>query len=313
MHFRGKQWPSVERVTWTFTQDALDDFVEAALAHPHGPPPLPDRVRPADLHGMPIPEVARETIGPYLESARLLGGRTAELHVALASDLEDPAFAPEPFTPFKQRSTYQSMRTLARQALRLLRTTPADVPGAAALAAREEEVLERFQRMLHARLSSTLIRNHGDYHLGQVLWTGKDFVIIDFEGEPARPLSYRRLKRSAMHDVAGMLRSFDYAAQVARRAHPAVRPEDPDRLEPWTRFWSTWVQAVFLDAYVDAAAGQRFLPGSRDELRILLDAFLLEKALYELQYEVNNRPDWVAIPTQGIAALLDADPGGSGG
>ena len=298
---------------WTYTQDALDDFVEAALAHPHGPPPLPDRVRPADLHGMPIPEVARETIGPYLESARLLGGRTAELHVALASDFEDPAFAPEPFTPFKQRSTYQSMRTLARQALRLLRTTPADVPGAAALAAREEEVLERFQRMLHARLSSTLIRNHGDYHLGQVLWTGKDFVIIDFEGEPARPLSQRRLKRSALRDVAGMLRSFHYAAQLSRRRHRQARPEDDPRLEPWIRFWDLWVQSVFLSAYLDAAGEASFVPRSREELGVLLDAFVLEKALYELQYELNSRPDWVDIPVQAIAELLDAgSPGGAG-
>jgi maltose alpha-D-glucosyltransferase/alpha-amylase len=297
---------------WKFTQDALEDFVETALAHPSGEPPLPELGGPLDLLSLELPEVAFETIGPYLEPARLLGRRTAELHVALASDSEDPAFRPEPFTPFQQRSTYQSMRTLTRQVFRTLRARAGDSPAAAALAAREDEVIERLQRVLRARLSATLIRTHGDYHLGQVLWTGKDFVIIDFEGEPARPLSYRRLKRSALHDVAGMLRSFDYAAQVARRGHPAVRPEDPDRLEPWTRFWSMWVQAAFLGAYVHAADGQSFLPGSRDELRILLDAYLLEKALYELQYEVNNRPDWISIPTQGIVDLLDSDPGGSG-
>jgi maltose alpha-D-glucosyltransferase/alpha-amylase len=200
------------------------------------------------------------------------------------------------------------MRTLARQAFRTLRAQPQPSPAAAALGAREDEVLERFQRMLHAPLESTLIRTHGDYHLGQVLWTGKDFTIIDFEGEPARPLSQRRLKRSGLRDVAGMLRSFHYAAHVARRRHRSARPEEEARLEPWIRFWDLWVQSVFLGSYLEAAGTSSFVPRMRDELAVLLDAFVLEKALYELQYEVNNRPDWVDIPLRGVIELLEADP-----
>jgi len=295
---------------WTYTQDALEDFVEAALAHPSGAPELPEHVGPADLLSAELPQIALETIGPYLESARLLGRRTAELHIALASDLEDPAFAPEPFTPFKQRSTYQSMRTQARQTFRHLRTAGADFSAAAELLGREEEVLNRFGRLLTSPMSASLIRTHGDYHLGQVLWTGKDFVIIDFEGEPARPLSQRRLKRSAIRDVAGMLRSFHYAAQLTGRRHRSTRPEDVDRIVPWVRTWDLWVQSVFLFSYLNAAATEIFVPQTHEELLVLLDAFVLEKALYELEYELNNRPDWVDIPIRGITDLLDAGPGG---
>jgi maltose alpha-D-glucosyltransferase/alpha-amylase len=294
---------------WKYTHDALEDFVEEAMAHPSGEPPVPDRIRPIELAPLRPPDVAFETIGPYLESARLLGRRTAELHVALASDPEDPAFAPEPFTLFTQRSMYQSMRTLSRQVLRTLRTLSGTIPHAAAIAEREPEILARFERMLHARISATMIRSHGDYHLGQVLWTGKDFVIIDFEGEPARPVSQRRLKRTAMRDVAGMLRSYHYAAQsLLSGPGSTARPEDVERLTQWLRFWQAWVQAAFLGNYLETADGASFVPGDREELEILLDALLLEKAIYELNYEVNHRPDWVGIPVQGILDLL----GGSG-
>jgi maltose alpha-D-glucosyltransferase/alpha-amylase len=156
------------------------------------------------------------------------------------------------------------------------------------------------------------IRGHGDYHLGQVLYTGKDFVIIDFEGEPARPLSERRLKRSALRDVAGMLRSFRYATRVALVEQAATglihsRPEAIAGLEVWGQFWTLWVSAVFLKAYLAVAGETPLIPRNRGELQVLLDAFLLEKAVYELAYELNNRPDWVRIPIQGILELLEGD------
>ncbi len=151
---------------------------------------------------------------------------------------------------------------------------------------------------------------HGDYHLGQVLWTGNDFVIIDFEGEPGRPLGERRIKRSPLHDVAGMMRSFHYAAYAALLGAGGLRPDDEERLggsaESWLRYWYGWVAAVFLRAYLQAADGAAFLPASRDDLDTLLDAFLLEKAVYELRYEVANRPDWVPIPLQGVRQLLES-------
>ena len=250
------------------------------------------------------PDLAFETIGPYLESARLLGRRTAELHLALSSDPEDPAFSPEPFTPFKRRSTYQSMRTLTRQVFRVLRGRLSRVPAAAEIADREEEILERFERLLHERVTATLIRTHGDYHLGQVLWTGKDFVIIDFEGEPARTVSERRIKRSPLRDVAGMLRSFHYAAQVGRR------DRDPNgeqtELGEMADQWEARNREAFLDGYLPVAEKEQLLPAGADGWEPVLAAFELDKAVYETVYEARNRPGWLPIPLNAIARITES-------
>jgi maltose alpha-D-glucosyltransferase/alpha-amylase len=152
------------------------------------------------------------------------------------------------------------------------------------------------------------IRSHGDYHLGQVLHTGKDFVIIDFEGEPARPLGQRRIKRSPLRDVAGMIRSFHYAAFSALHAQVetgAITAEHRPRFEAWARAWHLWVSGVFLQAYLEAASPGSFLPKTDSGLTVLLDAELLDKAMYELGYELNNRPDWVKIPIQGVLQQLE--------
>jgi len=151
------------------------------------------------------------------------------------------------------------------------------------------------------------IRCHGDYHLGQVLYTGKDFVIIDFEGEPARPISERRIKRSPLRDVAGMLRSFHYAAYArlfAQQEAGLIRSEDFSYLESWVEFWHTWVSVLFLKAYLEVAAQGGFLPRTNEELQVLIDIYLLEKAIYELGYELNNRPEWIRIPVRGILRQL---------
>jgi maltose alpha-D-glucosyltransferase/alpha-amylase len=259
------------------------------------------------------PPEAHERIGAYLESAWLLGQRTAELHLALASDSKDPSFAPEAFITFSQRSLYQSMRKLASQVFQTLRkrinTLPEAVrPDARRIVELESEILHCFQSVSRKKVHATRIRIHGDYHLGQVLFTGKDFVIIDFEGEPARSLSERRLKRSPLRDVAGMLRSFHYAADAALVDHGAtglVRPADATALEPWARFWHLWTSVTFLKAYLESAGEAHFIPQAREELIMLLDAFLLDKAIYELGYELNNRPDWVTIPVRGLLELID--------
>jgi maltose alpha-D-glucosyltransferase/alpha-amylase len=140
-----------------------------------------------------------------------------------------------------------------------------------------------------------------------VLFTGKDFVIIDFEGEPARPISERQIKRSPLRDVAGMLRSFHYAAHsalIAMENQGMVQPESRPYLDSWANLWYVWVSAVFVKIYLAQTAGAGFLPHTREEIEILLDALLLEKAIYELGYELNNRPDWVKIPIRGIRQLL---------
>jgi len=298
---------------WTFTLQALSRYYERVAAHG-------GELR-AEVRGLwelmghdPHPE-ARDLIGPYLEAAGLLGRRTAELHLALASDRENPAFAPEPFSPVYQRALYQSMRNLTMQAFQLLgqrlQALPTDMQEEARKTlGLEAQVLDRFQSVLNRKITALRTRVHGDYHLGQVLYTGSDFVIIDFEGEPARPISERRIKRSPLRDVAGMLRSFHYAAYGAlmgRTAATVVRPEDFPAMDPWAHWWYATVSSVFLKAYLEVAEQAPFLPKGREELVALLDVYQLEKAVYEMAYELNNRPDWLRIPMRGILGLL-ADP-----
>jgi maltose alpha-D-glucosyltransferase/alpha-amylase len=173
----------------------------------------------------------------------------------------------------------------------------------------KNDVLNRFRALLLRKISAQRTRIHGDYHLGQVLYTGKDYVIIDFEGEPARPLTERRIKRSPIRDVAGMLRSFHYAAYTSLFGHlgsAVVRPEDLAALEPWARSWNIWISATFLNSYLQHASTGGFLPANRDDFDIVLNTYLLEKALYELGYELNNRPDWVRVPITGILQLLQS-------
>ena len=179
------------------------------------------------------------------------------------------------------------------------------------LAAQRETVqqadaqLRDLRAMRDRRITAMCTRIHGDYHLGQVLYTGKDFIIIDFEGEPARPISVRRLKQSPLRDVAGMLRSFHYAVYTTLLEQAAdIRPEDLAAFDPWARVWYLWVSAVFLKAYCAVAGQGAFLPQTREECQVLLDAYLLEKVLYELRYELNSRPDWVNVPLQGILDLV---------
>src|SRR6266542_1463490 len=181
---------------------------------------------------------------------KLLGQRTGELHLALASYPDEPAFRPEPFNAMAQRSVYQNMRASLRRAFTLLEKKIADLPAAFRDEAKEvlgteKEILAREKRLLDRKTNAAKIRIHGDYHLGQVLSTGKDFVILDFEGEPARPLSERKLKRSALRDVAGMLRSFQYAAYCALW-QPSTRAEDVPYLEYWADLWYREMSATFL-------------------------------------------------------------------
>ena len=299
---------------WKYTQDTLGRFFERAMSRPPEAEPAACPTKsPLALIDEEIPEPGREMIGTYLVSARQLGERTAEMHVALSSDVDDPGFSPEPFSSHYQRSLYQSMRNLAGQILPLLQKRIRVLPEAVREEAKQvldlqDKILKRFRSILDRKITAMRIRVHGDYHLGQVLFTGKDFVIIDFEGEPAHSLSARRIKRSPLRDVAGMLRSFHYAANaplIGKGAGSVFRPGDVTRLEPWANCWNLWVSATFLKAYLEASAQASFLPRSREELSSLLSVYLLEKSIYELGYELNNRPDWVKLPLRGILMLLE--------
>ena len=291
---------------WQYTLNTLAHFFTAPELVGAQPPAMPRSLLEASK--LEPSEIASKVIGGYLDSARLLGRRTAELHAALASDPDDPAFAPERITALDQRSIYQSLSGLSMRATDLLRTQLNKLPADA----RDEgrKVLELESRITHIlksflarRLNTTRIRVHGDYHLGQVLYTGHDFVIIDFEGEPTRSLYERRLKRLAMRDVAGMLRSFSYASQAALRSEhvPAERLAE---LHSWSRFWVDSVSAVFLKSYLSTAGSASWVPQSQEDLELQLTTMLLEKALYELRYEMNLRPDWVRIPLRGILDLV---------
>jgi maltose alpha-D-glucosyltransferase/alpha-amylase len=305
---------------WGHTMDMLSTYFERALAHDVNPKPEREAAIPhkslLSLSDEEITVAVTELIGPYLESARLLGQRTAEMHLALSKEHKDPNFTPEPFTDFYRQALYHQMLGLTNQAFQILRRRQRALPEAAqADAARvlelEGTIRKRFRQLRDRRITAVRIRCHGDYHLGQLLYTGKDFVIIDFEGEPARPLSERRIKRSALRDVAGMLRSFHYASYAALFGQvPGViaRPDVIPALEPWARFWYVWVSSVFLKTYLATSGQAPFLPRTREELEVLLDAHLLEKAVYEIAYELNNRPDWVRIPLQGILHLMEGTP-----
>jgi len=312
---------------WSFTRDQIEDFFERvrlAGRERATPPAPPADQRPEDVRSSPA---ADEWIGGFLEMARLLGQRTAELHRALAIDAEDAAFAPEPFTRLYQRAQYQSMRTTAQRALDLLGARLDDLPPDCHAMARRllgaQGMVDPLLRWIVGDLlDGRRIRCHGDYHLGQVLFTGSDFVILDFEGEPARPLGERRLKRSPLRDVAGMLRSFDYAnhsALLAAGERGWLTEDWSAQLDRWGRFWKAWVGAIFLGAYLRHMEGSMLLPTDPADRSALLRTFLLDKSFYELAYELNNRPDWVRIPLAGVIELLelerapsDAGPGGSG-
>jgi maltose alpha-D-glucosyltransferase/alpha-amylase len=282
---------------WTLTLDAVGSYYDRVLS------------RKADLDGAGSAQLIQELIGGiYPEKARLLGQRTGELHRALASESDDPAFAPEPFNAMAQRSVVQSMRASSRRAFELLRKKLDDLPDAfraeaEEVLAAEKQILAQERRLLEQRSAAHKIRIHGDFHLGQALYTGRDFIFLDFEGEPARPLGERKLKRSALRDVAGMMRSFQYAAYSALW-QPAMRPEDVPFLERWADIWYREMSSTFLQSYLAATSDAPFIPRNEGDLRIALEAYLLDKAVYEIGYELNHRPDWVVIPIRGIKHIL---------
>jgi maltose alpha-D-glucosyltransferase/alpha-amylase len=300
---------------WSFTRDSITRYYERALSEKTSTdeqPSMSAGVMEAASEGIPAP--VADYIGTgFLETVKLLGRTTARFHRALAMRTDDPAFAPEPFTSLDQRSLYQSMQSLAKRVFHQLAGNLKKLPEhvgvrAARVAALDKETIAVFRGIMDLKVSAVKIRIHGDYHLGQALWTGGDFVIIDLEGEPARSLSERRLKRSALCDVAGMLRSFHYAAYGEIAAGSSFTPKEARQLIPWADLWYRASGGAFLGAYLgdcrEAAGGADFIPRDQKTLESLIRIFLLEKAVYELGYELNNRPDWVGIPITGIMEIL---------
>jgi maltose alpha-D-glucosyltransferase/alpha-amylase len=305
---------------WAHATDELSRYYDQIAGEPAPAPDAPSRF--SELAAATPPQRVQELMGAYIDSAAKLGRRTAEMHAALAADGTNPAFAPEPFTKEDLAAVSADAVGQAQRALQVLelRLRQADEGGpesdaagrmppdvgdqARKLASTRDSLLERIRSAPRFEFVATKTRVHGDYHLGQVLWAEGDFFLLDFEGEPARPLAQRRQKQSPLKDVAGMLRSFSYAAYAALFTYTTSRPAEFPRLEGWAHVWQTWASAAFLRGYFESAGDAVFLPADLAQRDALLRLFMLDKALYELNYELNNRPDWVRIPLWGIFELL---------
>jgi trehalose synthase-fused probable maltokinase len=226
----------------------------------------------------------------FLDRLGRLGEVTAHMHTALGADPNDLAFAPE-------EPSVESLglltATVDEEIARVFVSLPDDDERLAPILGRGEEVREQLRLLTHAGSAGRVIRTHGDYHLGQTLWTKNDWVILDFEGEPARTLVERRRKRSPLRDVAGMLRSFAYAATAAELTRDADVAAD----------WERRARDRFLESYLETVE-PTLLPAGEAAIERLLAVFELEKAVYELRYELDNRPDWVGIPVAGIERLM---------
>ena len=287
---------------WQYTLRILREYRRAVQGRPG--PGAELSVSPSALlqaSEQALPPFVEEHLRSYLPTARLLGQRTGELHRTLGEAAGHPSLAPEPFSRLYQRSLYQSVRGLACSVLETLRERLPQLPAAwrpdaERVAASEADLLARFRRLLDRSITATRIACHGNYHLHQVLRTGDDFTIIDFEGEPPRPLFERRLKRTPLVDVVCMVRSFHYAARVA-----LPEPEE----EGWSLLWRHGVSAAFLQTYF-ATVDRALLPPNGDDLRLLFEVVLLERTVYELGHELAHRPDWVGIPLRDLRELLDA-------
>ncbi len=289
---------------WQYTRDHLGLFFETAMARgPAGPP-----------EGAAADEAVRELMSSYLEWVRLLGKRTAELHGALSSRAGDPVWAPEPFTDFYRHGLYHAMlgrmnRTMDQLKGALLKLPEPVRREGQAIAEKEAAFRARFRVLRDQRLAAGRIRIHGDYHLGQVLYTGKDFVVVDFEGDPSRPLSERRIKRSPLEDVAGLIESLYTASHgVLWGEAPGVitTPERIPALGKWARFWGRSASLALLDSYLETPEIAPLLPQDPEQVRMLLRLFLMDLALRKLSFELDHAPERIGTPCHLLLDLLEA-------
>ncbi|MGA9750482.1 MAG: maltose alpha-D-glucosyltransferase [Acidobacteriota bacterium] len=301
---------------WAYTQGPLGRFFERVLSQPdfsQGPPASVVDARGVFLRSQePTPLLLLDLMGRYADLARLLGEITAGMHRALVRWEGNPSFEPQPFTSLYQRGICQAIVTLLHANLGLLAKKQAELSQRPAQLARsvaplQRGIEERLARLTRRRLSAWRSRYHGDFHLGQVLYTGRDFSIVDFEGEPARSLADRRLLRSPVRDVAGMIRSFQYAAYFAIKTQLArgiLQERQRDIAEAWADVWVRTAAQEYLRSYWSAVRESPYLASPPEDFRVLLESFLLEKAIYEVGYELSNRPEWVDIPLTGILRMM---------
>jgi len=251
--------------------------------------------------------MAEDAHGAYLELVKTLATRTAELHRALATPTDNEAFSPEPIRPQDVATWTRNVRSEAEKTLDMLKERvgqlpAAIVPEAEFLLSRRQTLLERIESAVPEPPQGLKTRHHGDYHLGQVLLKRNDFIIVDFEGEPARPLAERRIKHSALRDVAGMLRSFTYARRTAMQRCSVQTADDCGRWDALVEKWENDVRHTFISTY-DSIARPAGIYESLEDVLPLLRLFEVEKALYETRYELGNRPDWTPIPLRALISF----------
>jgi maltose alpha-D-glucosyltransferase/alpha-amylase len=294
---------------YQYTLHHLGLFFEHALARGAAGPEKSTQETPEQTTA----DLTRELMTSYLEFVRLLATRTAEMHLALAGRRDDPAFAPEPYTDFYRHGLYHGLlarmgRTMEQVRQQLERLPEVVRADAQAVLNQQGAIRERYRYLRDNRFSATRIRIHGDYHLAQVLYTGKDFVTIDFEGDPSRTLGERRIKRSPLEDVAGMLDSFHYAAHAVLFGQaPGVIPvpESLDALEAWAKAWSHAAASEFLAAYLATPGISELLPQNPEQIRALIRIFLIDLALRKLGYELTHAPERIRIPAHALNELLE--------
>ncbi len=306
---------------WSLFTTEYANFLERAVSYKGENIPEIERAGKPGPRWAPWTDTSaalNELVGrPFLEKVALLGTRTAQFHLALAKDTDDDAFRPEPFTQLYQVALSQSMISYANRVLRLV---AAHRPPNATTKAMLDQILSNqgvlmshFTKLRQTKIDGLRIRIHGDYHLGQVLHTGKDFDIIDFEGEPARSMTDRKIKRSPMKDVTSMIRSFHYAAYfnlLGQGSKTVVR--GVTNPEVWAEAWYESVSSAFMRSYLASLPDTILYPKDQAAFETLFDAYLLEKAIYELSYEMNNRPNWMVLPLRGILSLIPTPSSASG-
>lgn len=310
------------QTSWEYTLDNIRSYFDQVMVESSEmaktPPILADLVtlQAQFEEDTEAKQLVSHLMGTYLANVQLLGQRTAEFHTAIAADPTDPAFAPEPFSGFHQRSIYQYNRNLTGQVFIHLRDQVGSLdkdlqPLAQTVLGYQDVYMERFRQLLDCKITALRTRYHGDYHLGQALYTGKDFILIDFEGEASRNVSERRIKRSPLRDIGGMLQSIHYAAVDGFKNEVEsglIHPERIEVMQQWADFWEQWVSAAFLHAYLKTAGTANFLPATERELKVLLNNYLLSKAIFDVGYKLDNQSKEIGVPLRRLAQFVDTQP-----
>ncbi|PTX43216.1 maltose alpha-D-glucosyltransferase/alpha-amylase [Christiangramia gaetbulicola] len=297
---------------WTHVKDSLDRYFERVLTAKKDIEinKLEDHITlPLGYEDFPKP--VQEITGIILpERIYQLGEFTAELHDALSQHSTDKDFDKEESSLHYQRSLFSGLQTLTRTSLENLKKVIKDLPENTAKEAKEvlgvkKDILECFKDIYDHKIPVMKIRTHGDYHLRQILWTGREYIMNSFEGDPSKSFSERRIRRSAMRDLAAMIRSLHYAAysNILSQEYDQQRKEGD--LEEWAEKWHYYISRLYIKGYLDKAGSRDYVPKKHEDFKILINTFLLEKALTELNYEIENRPEWIIIPIRGIKAVLD--------